>query len=346
MNAAQRKPLTSSSASIGKYTVIRMIAKGGMGRIYKAKHPTLNRAIILKQLTLAGNKTFTRRFQREAELMLDFRDDRIVQVYDHFREGASYYIAMEYVDGVSLAELIEKERYLPNDVALLILGEIARALKYAHDRGVIHRDVKPENVLIARSGAVKLTDFGIATSDASHDEGLTRNMTLGTPAYMSPEQIENSSAVDKRSDIYSLGVVLYKMVTGKSPYPGNMTPETITLITKGLYRPPRRINPRVSAFVQSIIRTMMHRAPKKRYDDLDVLVRKLERRYGSRYRNSERLKEELRAWIFERRRGRRLPKKAGLSARLRPVLRNAGRILSLVTFGVLAAGCAAVVFVQ
>ncbi len=292
--------IAARKTKVGKYTIIKMIAQGGMGKIYRARHPTLNRDIILKRLALAGNKTIARRFLREAELMLDFREDRIVQVYDHFKEGASYYIAMEFVDGISLAEVIEKHRYLPNDIALMIFYEICRALKYAHDKGVVHRDIKPENILISRTGAVKLTDFGIATSKESHGENLTRDMTLGTPAYMSPEQIDNSSTVDHRSDIYSLGVVLYKMVTGKSPYPGNMTPETITRIARGEYRPPHQINPKISSFLRGIIKKAMHRLPEKRYNDLEGPIAKIGRRLGS-LRNSENIKSELRAFLYRRR---------------------------------------------
>ncbi|MCB1320297.1 MAG: serine/threonine protein kinase, partial [Leptospiraceae bacterium] len=249
--------MNAATARVGKYTIHRLIAQGGMGKIYKARHPTLKRDIILKRLNVTGNRTIDRRFLREARLMMDFRHDHIVQVYDHFKEGPFYYIAMEYIDGISLADLIDKHRYLRNDVALLIFYEICKALKYAHDRGVIHRDIKPENILISRRGEVKLTDFGIARADDSRLEGLTRNMTLGTPAYMSPEQLENSSRVDCRSDIYSLGVVLYRMVTGRCPFPGNITPETITLITMGRYRPPQKINPKISGFIRRVIRRAM-----------------------------------------------------------------------------------------
>lgn len=289
--------IAAKKTKVGKYTIIKMIAKGGMGKIYRARHPTLNRDIILKRLTLVGNKTIARRFLREAELMMDFREDRIVQVYDHFKEGPSYYIAMEFVDGISLAEVIEKHRYLPNDIAMMIFYEICRALKYAHDMGVVHRDIKPENILISRAGAVKLTDFGIATSKENHGEDLTRDMTLGTPAYMSPEQIENSATVDQRSDIYSLGILLYKMVTGKSPYPGNMTPETITRITRGEYRPPQKINPKISGFLRRIIRKAMHRLPQKRYADLDGPIQKIGYRLG-RFKDSEKIKNELRAFLY------------------------------------------------
>ncbi|MCB1309886.1 MAG: serine/threonine protein kinase [Leptospiraceae bacterium] len=299
--------MNAATARVGKYTIHRLIAQGGMGKIYKARHPTLKRDIILKRLNVTGNRTIDRRFLREARLMMDFRHDHIVQVYDHFKEGPFYYIAMEYIDGISLADLIDKHRYLRNDVALLIFYEICKALKYAHDRGVIHRDIKPENILISRRGEVKLTDFGIARADDSRLEGLTRNMTLGTPAYMSPEQLENSSRVDCRSDIYSLGVVLYRMVTGRCPFPGNITPETITLITMGRYRPPQKINPEISGFIRRVIRRAMHRMPQKRYANLNQLIGKLEKKLG-RQTDAGYIRDVLRNYI----RGQKLPARPSL----------------------------------
>ncbi|MFW5843487.1 MAG: serine/threonine-protein kinase, partial [Spirochaetota bacterium] len=168
-----------------------------MGAVYTAQHPTLDRTVIIKKLTLRGNADMRERFRREAQIMMDLRNDAIVDVYDHFREGSSYYIVLEYVDGVSLEELIHRERYLPSDVALLIVREACRALVYAHERGVIHRDIKPGNILISRSGEVKLVDFGIATIHGDDESNLTREgMTLGTPVYMAPEQFRNTRNVD------------------------------------------------------------------------------------------------------------------------------------------------------
>jgi len=294
----KKRVLIMMKRSVGKYTVVEKIASGGMGDIFKAKHPTLNREIILKRLALGSGRNITERFKREAKLMMDFHNDRIVQVYDHFKEGQFYYIAMEYVNGITLSRLIAKKRYLPGEIARLILYEICQALKYAHDNGVIHRDIKPDNVLISHEGAVKLTDFGIATSKDSTDQCLTREMTLGTPAYMSPEQITDCSSVDKRADIYSLGVVLYEMVTGKSPFPGSITPETINAIQKGKYIKARKINPRISPVLLKIIKKTMHHNIKRRYRDLDDIIKLLEKRFKmQRYGKTSR--EILRTYIDE-----------------------------------------------
>lgn len=281
---------------VGKYLVTERIARGGMGDILKAKHPTLNRDVILKRLAFGSNPVVIERFKREAQLQIDFRNNNIVQVYDHFKEGLSYYIVMEYVDGISLDALIEKNRYLPNEIALLIFYEISKALKYAHDKGVIHRDIKPANVLISNEGVVKLTDFGIATSKDSQDKCLTREMTLGTPAYMSPEQITDTRNVDKRADIYSMGVVLYEMVTGKCPFPGDISPETINRIQKGKYIKPSRLNPKVSSVVGRIIKKAMHYKIKKRYKDLQNIITILEKQL-KKYKSQEMIDEAIQAYV-------------------------------------------------
>jgi hypothetical protein len=268
---------------IGKYELIAKIAQGGMGALYKAKHPTLDRVVLLKKLTLRGASQFVERFKREARLMMDFKNEHIVHVYDHFKEGSSYFIVEEYVDGMSLEALIRKERYLSNDAAVLVLYEVAKALKYAHDKQVIHRDIKPSNILISRQGEVKLVDFGIATSKEESEDGLTRDgMVLGTPCYIPPEQIDDARNVDKRADIYSLGVVLYEMLTGKTPFPGSFTAETITLIHKGRYTPPQRLNPRISPLLRKIVRKAMRVRPRRRYQDLKAIIRLLEKRIRRR----------------------------------------------------------------
>ena len=282
---------------VGKYDIVAKIAKGGMGAVFKAKHPTLNRFVILKQLTLKGGSGFIERFKREASLMLDFRDERIVQVYDHFKEGSSYYIAMEYVDGTSLDKLISGRRSLSNEAALLILSEICKALKYAHDKGVIHRDIKPANILISKEGVVKLTDFGIATTKEADDEGLTKvGMTLGTPAYMSPEQISDTRKVDKRADIYSLGVVFYEMITGTKPFPSSFTPETIHYINRGIYVKPQKINPAIPGIYKRIIKKTMNRKIGRRFRDLGELLEILSR-HTRKYKDQQAVNGDIAKYL-------------------------------------------------
>jgi len=264
---------------VGKYKIEALVARGGMGAVLKATHPTLRRHVVLKKLTIRGNASHAERFKREARILMDFQHDNIVRVFDHFKEGSSYYMVLEYVDGLSLDQLLRKRRFLSSELALAILLEAGRALAYAHSMGVIHRDIKPGNILISRKGEVKLADFGIASSEDDDDPGLTKEgMTLGTPCYMPPEQIENAKNVDKRADLYALGVMLYEMVTGKKPYPGNFSAETLTTIRKGRYRPARKINKHVHPFVERLIAKLMRPDPKRRLQDAERLNRLVERR--------------------------------------------------------------------
>ncbi|MFP4365323.1 MAG: serine/threonine protein kinase, partial [Spirochaetia bacterium] len=273
--------MSRTPESIGKYKIVSEIAKGGMGAVFKAIHPTLKRPVILKKLMLKSRKSLVERFKREARIMMDFRNENIVDVYDHFKEGTSYYIVLEYIDGVSLDQLIRQERYLQEDLALYIFMDACKALKYAHDKGVIHRDIKPANILISRNGEIKLVDFGIAVSVEDDEAGLTKEgMTLGTPSYMAPEQFENTKNVDKRADIYSMGVMLYEMVTGKKPFPGSLSAEAIAAIHKGKYVNPKKINPEITGKSLGIIKKSMRPKTQKRYQDLQPIIRKLQRSFS------------------------------------------------------------------
>lgn len=272
--------MSNTPTKIGKYAIESLVAKGGMGEVYKGKHPTLNRDVILKKLTIEGNDQFIERFNREARMMMDFKHDNIVNVYDHFKEGNSHYIVLEYVDGEALDCFILRERYIPNDLALYIIQEVSKALKYAHDKGVVHRDIKPGNILISKTGDIKLVDFGIAVSEEEANQDLTKvGVTLGTPSYMAPEQFKNSKNVDKRADIYSVGVMLYEMVTGKKPYPSGLSPECIANIQKGKHKSAKKVNPKVNGMVLSYIRKLMHPNIKRRVQDLEIIINKLKKHF-------------------------------------------------------------------
>jgi serine/threonine-protein kinase len=266
-------------AKIGKYKVVEQIASGGMGAVYKAEHPTLSRYVIIKKLTLRGDASMRERFKREAQIMMDFTSDYIVNVYDHFREGSSYYIVLEYVDGPSLETLLRKERYLPEHVALRIFRSSCRALQYAHERGVVHRDIKPGNILISTDGQVKLVDFGIASIHGGESEdNLTREgMTLGTPSYMPPEQYADSRSVDKRADIYAMGVMLYEMTTGKKPFPNSLSAEAIRKIQQGKYTKPRKHNPKISPATQRLVKRCMRVKPERRFQSMTAILERLEK---------------------------------------------------------------------
>lgn len=306
--------------SIGKYKINELIAEGGMGAVYKGMHPTLERAVILKKLTLRGNPDLVERFRREASLLMDFRNDNIVDVYDHFKEGRTHYIVLEYIDGLSLKQLITRERYLPNEMALYILYQACKALKYAHNKGVVHRDIKPANILLSKQGEVKLVDFGIATSVEYAEHELTREgMTLGSPAYMAPEQFESSHNVDRRADIYSTGVMLYETVTGKKPFPGGFSADLVAAIQKGKYPSPKKYNPKINRLVRRIIRKSVHPKRKRRFQDLEEIL-KLLRRFFKR-RNLEWYRRQLQQAVE----GKTIePLRSQRRSRLRSILVAAG----------------------
>jgi len=262
-----------TNKKIGEYEIAEVIGQGGMGKIYKGRHPSIKNTIIIKQLLVSTKTILTKRFEREADIMSSFSHPNIVKVYEQFKVGNSYYISMEFIDGLSLEDLIKEKNVISPLAAVLIFNECCKGLKYAHDKGVIHRDIKPDNILIAKSGKVKLCDFGIATSQPGKDEELTKTgIVMGTPAYMSPEQLISTKYVDVRSDIYSMGVMFYQMITGKRPFPSTFTADTISKISKGLYTKPEKENPDIPAYFKTVIKKTMNCKISKRYKDLDDLI--------------------------------------------------------------------------
>lgn len=285
---------------IGKYRIDSLVAKGGMGSVFLAEHPDLKRKVVIKKLSLRGDSAATERFKREAKILLDLQNPNVVHLHDYFREGSSQYLVLEYVDGMSLDTLVRKKKSFSGVMALLVVYEVCLGLKYAHDRGIVHRDIKPGNILISKRGEIKLADFGIAASEYSQGEddldrpavereraAGQRELTmagsmLGTPSYMPPEQFADSSSVDKRADIYAVGVMLYEMVTGVKPFPGGFNPQTVELIRRGKYLPPERLDPGIPAIVRRIIKKTIRPKAKDRYQDLAPVLKDI-RRYLKRY---------------------------------------------------------------
>jgi tRNA A-37 threonylcarbamoyl transferase component Bud32 len=207
--------------------IIELLGQGGMGAVYKARQPRLNRFVALKILSpeKQNNPQFAERFEREARALAWLNQPNIVTVYDSGEMQGMFYLLMEFVDGLSLRQLLQQRR-LASAEALAIVIQICQALQYAHEQGVIHRDIKPENILLDKKGQVKIADFGIAKlmEPEPQDISLTGAAdVVGTPHYMAPEQIEKPQTVDQRADIYSLGVVFYEMLTGELPL-GNFQP--------------------------------------------------------------------------------------------------------------------------
>ncbi|HEV2329153.1 MAG TPA: protein kinase [Verrucomicrobiae bacterium] len=214
-------PIDEIARLFPQFEILGFIGKGGMGAVYKARQPGLDRLVALKVLppAVGSDPGFAERFNREARALARLSHPNIVVVYDFGKAGPLHYLVMEFVDGTNLRE-VERAGRLTPEQALAIVPQICEALQFAHNEGIVHRDVKPENLLLDKKGRVKITDFGIAKilGVSEGKAALTRaKEVMGTPHYMAPEQIEKPQAVDHRADIYSLGVVFYEMLTGELP---------------------------------------------------------------------------------------------------------------------------------
>lgn len=291
---------TQTPQMIGKYKIVNTVAKGGMGVVYKAIHPSLKRYVVIKKMLNKGSAVDKERFLKEAEILLKLQNPYIVHLYDYFTEATYRYMVEEFVDGMSLDKLIEKQIILPPQIAMLILHDVCSALKYAHSRKIVHRDIKPANILISNRGEVKLADFGIASDSSEKEEkGLTMTKsTLGTVAYMSPEQFEDSSTCDNRADIYSLGVMLYEMLTGTKPFPSEFSLETLAIKKKGKYIRPRRIDKTIPKEIAEMIHKMIRPKAKNRFQSVDGVLRSI-KRYLKHY-NQHNIRVHLAKSIVEK----------------------------------------------
>ncbi len=254
-----------------RYEVLRPIAQGGMAEVFVAHDRLLDRQVALKALfpEFAREPSFVERFRREAQSAAGLSHGNIVAIYDWGQEAGTYFIVMELVQGRSLRDLIRAEGPLDAHQAAEIAAEIGSALGYAHRSGIVHRDVKPGNVLITSTGGVKVTDFGIARAGTA--DGLTQTgSVMGTATYFSPEQAQGHS-VDGRSDVYSLGVVLYEMVTGIAPFTGDTPVAVAYKHVREAAVPPSRRNPDVPPDLEQIILTAMHKDPAGRYQTAEDL---------------------------------------------------------------------------
>ncbi len=247
-------PLEEVSRCFPRLEIIELLGSGGMGVVYKARQPQLDRFVALKILPagVAADPEFAERFAREARALAKLNHPNIVGIYDFGQAEGVYYFMMEYVEGVTLREMERAGRLSPAE-ALVIVPKICEALQYAHDEGIVHRDIKPENILLDEKGRVKIADFGLAKllGKATTDLTLTRaNVVMGTPRYMAPEQMEKPLSVDHRADIYSLGVVFYEMLTGELPM--------------GRFAPPSR-KVHVDVRLDEVVLKTLEKEPARRY---------------------------------------------------------------------------------
>ncbi len=250
----------------GRYEIINELGKGAMGVVYKAHDPRIDREIALKVLRQdrVTSEDFLHRFKKEAMAIGRLSHPNIVTVYDVGQDHDTIFIAMELLEGVPLNEIAENEQ-LPVEKIVDFSAQIAGALDYAHTRGIIHRDIKPTNIIITPEGKVKLTDFGIARfEDPNATQQTQAGEILGTPSYMSAEQVMGKT-IDGRSDLYSLGVILYELCTGARPFKGNNLSAVFMAITQETPPQPAKTNSSVSSSLSDLIMKSLSKKPEDRF---------------------------------------------------------------------------------
>jgi serine/threonine-protein kinase len=269
----------------GKYKIECLIGKGGMGNVYKAKHLHIGFPIAVKILhsSLLKDPTAVERFRREARSARAVNHPNAIQVMDFgITQDNVLYIVMEFIDGVSLQKILDKETILNPQRVLQFMKQICAALEAAHLKDIVHRDLKPDNILIINAGTagetVKVIDFSIAKIRQSlEDPILTRdNITVGTPQYLSPEQAQGLRDVDNRADIYSLGIILYQMLTGEVPFKGKNTAQTLLQHIQAKPKSPSLINPTITIELENVILKSLEKSSNKRQQSVSELLKELE----------------------------------------------------------------------
>jgi len=273
--------LTSGSLFAGRYRIDQILGRGGMGIVYKATDTQLDETVAIKTLpgdVMMRSPEELERFKREIRLARKITHRNVLRTYDYGEAEGVYFISMEYVRGYTLSELLEEapdHRMAPR-VAMGIARQICRGLQAAHEQGIIHRDIKPQNVLIDHKGEVKLMDFGIARMEEAH-EGLTQaGLIVGTPHYMSPEQVQGKQ-LDPRSDVYSMGVLLYEVLTGQKPFTSSSLTGVLTAHITEQPKPPIELRPEIGRDVNAIILKTLAKEPNQRYANAGEMLHELDR---------------------------------------------------------------------
>ena len=261
---------------IGPYLIDKRIGAGGMGNVYLGRHEQTGAIVAVKELpaALAREEGFVLRFNREIEAMRKLNCPNIVKLFDSGTDGDLYYYAMEYVDGENLTTRLRREKRIPWLEAIEISRQICAGLKHAHDAGVVHRDLKPSNLMLGKDGTVKITDFGVAQIFAA-DRLTSTGGSIGTAEFMSPEQVIGSR-VDKRSDLYSLGAVLYTMIVGQPPFVGPTASDIMQKQRFGRFDPPKNYVPEIPPWLNDLICQLLEKEPEKRPPDAFVTSKRLQ----------------------------------------------------------------------
>ncbi len=273
---------------LGRYRIVSEIGRGAMGVVYRGEDSMLGRAVAVKTVLMTfaseDHEGYLARFRQEARAMGALNHPAIISVYDYGNEGDIAYMAMELLEGRELRDLLSQSR-LPLARAVEIAATVAEGLAFAHARGVVHRDIKPGNIMVLEDGRAKIMDFGIARVRAS-DVKTQTGMMMGSPKYMSPEQILGEPA-DHRSDIFSLGVVLYEMLAGAPPFAGDDIPQLMYQVCNARSSPPSRLDPEVPEVLDLVVAKALEKAPEARYQDAGELAADLRRCAGAPPRAGE-----------------------------------------------------------
>ncbi len=272
-----------NSQQIPGYKILRKLGAGAMATVFLAKQISLDRLVAIKILPkrFSDNESFIERFYREGRAAAKLNDQNIVQAYDVGHAGEHHFFVMEYVDGETLYDAITRDRHLEETTALNILRQVASALKHAHERGFVHRDIKPKNIMLAADGTVKLADLGLARALSDHAVAEAEaGRAYGTPFYISPEQIRGRVKIGPEADIYGLGATAYHMVTGRVPFSGKSPSQVMNRHLKDEVVPPDHVNSKLTAGTAQIIEMMLEKRPSERYstaadliEDIDLVMK-------------------------------------------------------------------------
>ncbi len=277
--------MTNTNDKIGNYRLIRLLGEGGMARVFEAEHVILGTRWAVKILNPEwGYKSQVReRFIREAKIMSQLKHENIVNIHDYFQEGNQYAIVMELLEGEDLSGFIKRQGFLSKELAYDLMLKILNAFGYAHAKGLVHRDVKPSNLFITKDKNIKILDFGIAKIGGAFDMELTQTgLQMGTPMYMSPEQVKDAKHIDKRTDIYSLGVILHYMLSGKPPYDSTKL-SRIEILNKIISDPLPPLNKNKE--FEDIIRKATAKEPEQRYQNCEAFLEALKGKTTSETKN-------------------------------------------------------------
>src|SRR5437899_3188539 len=281
--AARRSKKAARAAELlgelGDYELLEEVGRGGQGVVFRARQKSLNRTVALKVISLGqwASKAHLKRFRLEAEAAARLEYPGIVPIHEVGERDGQCYFSMKFIEGGQLDEVVRREP-MPIRRAVELIANVARTVHYAHEHGILHRDIKPGNILLDQKGEPHLTDFGLARLVESESSVTHTLEVLGTPSYMAPEQaVGNNAAIGSVTDIYGLGAVLYQLLTGQPPFAGGTTYETIRLLLNTEPRPPRLLNPKIDRDLSTICLKCLEKDPNRRYSSALALAEDLER---------------------------------------------------------------------